>query len=71
MEKKITISPKEDYQQYLTPAKHITPDENDTEYFALALKLSCPIWSNDKRLKNQEKIRIFSTTELLHYMKVL
>ena len=28
--------------------------------FALALKLNCPIWSNDKLLKNQNKIATIS-----------
>jgi len=33
-------------------------------YFALALKMKCPIWSNDKRLKEQKTIKIISTDEL-------
>lgn len=33
-------------------------------YFALALKLKCPIWSNDKKLKEQNIITIYHTHEL-------
>ena len=33
-------------------------------YFALALKLNCAIWSNDKKLKEQNKIQVCSTHEL-------
>ena len=40
--------------KYLEQANKICPDENDVDYFALALKLNCPIWSNDKRLKKQD-----------------
>jgi predicted nucleic acid-binding protein len=40
------------------------PDENDLEYFALALKLRYAIWSQDKTLKQQQIIRIYSTEEL-------
>ncbi len=41
------------------------PDENDIIYFALALKLKCCIWSNDKALKRQDRIMVLSTKELL------
>lgn len=37
----------------------------DSEYFALALKLNCAIWSNDKRLKQQDKIKVYSTEDLV------
>ena len=45
-------------------AEEISPDEKDILYFALALKLKCGIWSNDKRLKQQDQVRIYSTAEL-------
>ena len=44
--------------------EEITPDLDDMVYFALALKLNCPIWSNDKKLKQQNKIKIYHTHEL-------
>ena len=46
-------------------AEKITPDKKDVLYFALALKLRCGIWSNDKKLKTQNKIKIYSTEDLL------
>ena len=34
-------------------------------YFALALKLDCPIWAQEKAFKKkQSRIRVFHTTEL-------
>ena len=45
--------------------KKISPDINDTEYFALALKLKCSIWSNDKKLKKQNKVKVYSTEEIV------
>jgi len=38
---------------------------DDIEYLALALKLNCPIWSEDKRLKKQTLVKIINTTELI------
>ena len=62
---KIKFIPLEDFKDFLEPAKSICPDPDDVEYFALALKLNCPIWSNDKLLKTQNAIKIFSTSELI------
>ena len=50
--------------QYIKEAENITPDPDDMVYFALALKLNCAIWSNDKKLKEQNKIEVYNTYEL-------
>jgi len=55
----------DEYKEFFPKAQEICPDKNDTEYFALALKLNCPIWTNDKKLKEQNKIKIYSTEELI------
>ncbi len=65
----IKIIPKEDFKNYLESAKEIFHDANDIHYLALALKLKCLIWSNDKDFKKQDKIKIFSTDELLKELK--
>ncbi|MBS3163575.1 hypothetical protein J4427_02690 [Candidatus Woesearchaeota archaeon] len=61
----IKIIPLEDFKDYIKQAKTICPDPDDIMYFALALKLKCPIWSNDKKLKNQNIVEIYSTKQLL------
>jgi predicted nucleic acid-binding protein len=61
---RINFIEKSEFEKFLKQASEITPDINDTVYFALALKLNCPIWSNDKKLKQQNKIKIYSTEEL-------
>lgn len=61
----INVYHSDEFSEYLESAKQICPDENDTEYFALALKLKCGIWSNDKKLKEQDRIKIYSTEELV------
>ena len=61
----ITLIPEEEFCLFLEKARSISPDENDSVYFALALKLNCAIWSNDKKLKNQDKIRVYSTQDLI------
>lgn len=49
----------------------ISPDLDDAVYFALAIKLNCPIWSNDKRLKQQNIVKVYSTHELARLLESL
>lgn len=46
-------------------AKEISPDRDDWSYFATAMMLGVPIWSNDKALKKQDRIKVINTGELL------
>lgn len=62
---RIEFVPVEEFKDFLKEAELVCPDPDDIEYFALALKLNCPIWSEDKRLKKQSKVKVFSTSELL------
>lgn len=61
----IKIVDEREIADFLEKAERISPDIDDTIYLALALKLNCPIWSNDLRLKHQNKVNIYSTKELI------
>jgi len=63
---KITFIHSSEFEFFVPKAKLTSPDPNDAEYFALALKYKCPIWSNDKKIKNQDLVEVISTTELLN-----
>jgi len=60
----ICTVPEEEFSAFLPEAEQISPDEKDSPYIALALKLKIPIWSNDKQLKQQNKVKIYSTQEI-------
>lgn len=60
--------PNSETEEFIEEARRISPDENDADYFALALKLNCPIWSNDKKIKEQDIIKVYSTSELIEYL---
>ena len=64
LKRRINIIPLEELVPYVEEAGKITPDPDDMAYFALALKLNCAIWSNDKKLKEQNKIKVYNTHEL-------
>lgn len=65
LKKKIKVIPNEETDKFIGKAREISPDWNDVDYFALALKLRCPLWSNDKELKEQAIIPIYATEELV------
>ena len=46
------------FREYMSEADSISPDPDDVQYFALALKLGCPIWSNDPHFREQSDARV-------------
>ena len=65
----ITFIPKEECSQFLSRAETISQDKDDAAYVAVALKMNIPLWSNDKKLKQQQEIKVYSTKELLEILQ--
>ena len=65
----VIIVPESDYRAFKDEAKMISPDWKDCAFFAVALQRNCAIWSNEKRLKKQDRIRIYNTAELLEVLQ--
>ncbi|MFB6246684.1 MAG: PIN domain-containing protein [Candidatus Pacearchaeota archaeon] len=61
---RINILPKSEFRNFMNKASKICPDPNDEEYFALVLKLECPLRSDDKKLK-ESGIKVLTTSEIL------
>jgi len=64
-ESKLMIISKNEVKAFIKKAEQISPDPDDVLYFATALKFNCGIWSNDKELKKQKHVKIYSTSDLL------
>jgi len=64
----LKIIPFSEFKDLIEKASKICPDPNDIEYFALALKLGCPLWSNDKILK-QSPLKVLSTQEVVNLIE--
>ncbi|MBI4174613.1 MAG: hypothetical protein HY517_03125 [Candidatus Aenigmarchaeota archaeon] len=60
----VRIFEPDEIKEHLDVASSACPDPDDVPYFALAMKLSCPVWSNDKKLKEQSEVKVLSTDEL-------
>jgi len=60
----------DEYSKFFKKLKSV-PDKDDIDFFALALKLKCPLWSNEKILKAQSILKVFSTADLLKELEKL
>ncbi len=61
----VKFEKKQDYFNFISEARKLSPDVNDADFFALCLKYLCILWSNDSMLKNQDKIKVLSTEEII------
>ncbi len=71
---RITIVPRRDIAKHITVAHQIIghEDPNDVPFVALALTIpNDGIWTEDKHFRNQSKIKIWSTNQLLGIIKKL
>jgi len=65
---RVRFIPLEQFLDKVPEAKELAPHLKDIEYFALALKLDCPIWAQEKAFKKQSKVKVFSTSELISFL---
>jgi predicted nucleic acid-binding protein len=59
----VEFIPMEEYSEFLEEAS-VIPDKDDIDFLALALKLGCPIWSNDPHL-DQGLTEVFTTRDVI------
>jgi|SRR3989344_8530180 len=60
----VEFIPLEEYSEFLEKAKNILNKE-DIDFIALALKLNLPLWSNDKGMKKQSLVKVYTTSKFL------
>lgn len=66
LREEIEIIPQKGIEPFIQKAEKFSPDPKDTIYLACALTVDAKIWSNDKRLKeDQEEIEVITTKELI------
>jgi predicted nucleic acid-binding protein len=61
---RLTFITKDDVADALEDARQISPDPKDVPYLAVAIKLGISIWSNDKHLKDQARVKVLATHDL-------
>ena len=61
----IETIPKKEFVSRMSEATNIAPHKQDAPYLALALARNIPIWSNDKGIHAQSKVKVYTTKELI------
>lgn len=61
----IEFIPFNEFNKFLPEAETVSPHYKDVQYFALALSYHCTLWSNESAFKNQHKIKVYSTYDML------
>lgn len=59
---------REQYENERKRAEQHCPDTKDVEFFAVALRFQCPLWSNDAELKKQNMCKVLNTEELIEIL---
>jgi len=62
---RLTFTAKDDVADSLEDAKRVSPDPKDVPYLVVAIKLGISIWSNDKHLKEQQRVKVLATRDLV------
>ncbi|MFH1650402.1 MAG: PIN domain-containing protein [Candidatus Woesearchaeota archaeon] len=64
----IPFVPNKEYSDKMAVALKISPDKDDAEFIALAMKLKCPLWSNDKALSNIKTLQVITTHDVIRLL---
>lgn len=65
LKKIVSFKSPAEYSEHLMDAKKIIGDKDDADFVALSIKERCPLWSNDFLLKDQDKVNVLSTQDLV------
>jgi len=72
LKERIEIIPQKLILPFVNKAEAISPDPKDLFYIACALATNSKIWSNDKKLKEeQEEIEVITTKELVNKVRII
>ena len=67
----IHIIDDKEFDHLMDEAEKLVKHQEDSPFMALALFKNISLWTDDKGLREQKKVKIFSTSELLKYIEEL
>src|SRR3989344_111159 len=67
----ISVLPVEEYSPFKKKALGLCPEghEDDWPFIAVALKLGCPLWSQDSALKRHGVVKVLNTKEVMEELR--
>ena len=63
---RIETIPMEEIIEEMKQVKNFSPDIKDDPYLAVAILLGAGLWTNDTKLRDQDVVAIYSTSDLVH-----
>ncbi len=66
---RIKFVPLDEFSDKIPDVLKIAPHPKDAEYFALALKFGCALWSEEKAFKSHSDVEAFNSKELVVLLK--
>ncbi|MDO8554098.1 MAG: PIN domain-containing protein [Candidatus Micrarchaeota archaeon] len=70
LERRIELIPTSEFKQFIKEAETLISDKDDAVYLAVCLAKKMPLWTNDNHFSHQNKIKIFTTQELIRYLEI-
>lgn len=70
LERRIELIPTSEFKIFLKEAEALLPDKDDAAYLAVCLAKKMPLWSNDNHFVHQNKVKVFSTQDLIKYLRI-
>ncbi len=65
---RIMFVPLDEFSDKIADALKLAPHPKDAEYFALALKFGCALWSEEKAFKSHSDVEVFNSKELVEIL---
>ncbi len=70
LERRIELIPIGEFKHSLKEAEALLTDKDDAAYLAVCLAKKMPLWSNDNHFKNQNKVIVFTTQDLIRHFEI-
>lgn len=64
-ERRIELIPVFEFKTFVKEAESLLEDNDDAAYLAICLAKEMPLWTNDNGFKKQDKVKIYTTQELI------
>ena len=70
LERKIELIPASEFKNFLKEAALLLEDKDDAAYLSVCISKKLPLWSNDNHFKKQNKVKVFTTQDLIKYLRL-
>lgn len=70
LERRIELIPDLEFKDYFKEANKLLSDKDDAAYLAVCLAKQMSLWSNDTHFKQQNKVKVFTTLELMKFLRI-